>query len=83
VIRLLLSQFRNPIVVLLILAAGLSLFLGDVVDATIILIIVLASGLLGFWQEKGAADAVEELLAVVRVHTTVVRSGSQREVPLV
>ena len=82
VISLLLSQFRSPIVLLLIFASGLSLFLGEVVDATIILIIVLASGLLGFWQEKGASEAVDQLLAVVRVHTTVLRNGSQRKVPL-
>ena len=75
VVGLLLSQFQNPIVLLLIFAAGLSLFLGEVVGATIILVIVLASGLLGFWQEKGASDAVDELLAVVR-------DGRRREVPL-
>jgi Mg2+-importing ATPase len=82
VVGLLLSQFRSPIILLLIFAAGLSLFLGEVVDATSILIIVLVSGLLGFWQEKGASDAVDELLAVVRVNTTVLRNGSQRAVPL-
>lgn len=77
---LLLSQFRSPIVLLLLFAAGLSFFLGEAVDATIILIIVLASGLLGFWQEKGAADAVEGLLAVVQVRATVVRDGRPREI---
>jgi len=45
----------------------MSFFFHDPVDASIILIIVLISGLLGFWQERGAADAVEKLLAIVRI----------------
>jgi Mg2+-importing ATPase len=43
----------------------LSFFLNDYVDAAIILSIVLVSGLLGFWQEKGAAGAMEKSLAIV------------------
>jgi len=70
---LLLAQFKNPIVFTLIIAAGLSFFLQDRVDAVIILVIVLVSGLLGFWQERGAVHAVEKLLAMVRIKTTVFR----------
>ena len=76
---LLLSQYGNPIIVILLFAAGLSFFLGEPLDAAIILAIVIASGLLGFWQEKGAADAVEELLAVVQVRVMVKRDGRLRE----
>jgi P-type Mg2+ transporter len=62
-VGLLINQFKSPIVLILIFAAGLSIFLRDRTDAIIILTIVLASGLLGFWQERGASDAVEKLLA--------------------
>jgi Mg2+-importing ATPase len=62
---LLLGQFKNPIVLMLIFAAGLSFFLQDQVDAGIILFIVLVSSLLGFWQERGAVQAVEKLLAMM------------------
>jgi Mg2+-importing ATPase len=79
---LLLAQFKNPIILTLIFAAGLSFFLQDHVDAAIILLIVLVSGLLGFWQERGAADAVEKLLAIVRIKTTVLRDGSGKDIPL-
>ena len=64
-LRLLLKQFASPITLILIAGAILSLFLGDVADATIILIIVVVSGVLGFWQEHGAANTVAKLLAVV------------------
>lgn len=52
---LLVAQFQSPIILILLFAAGLSLFLHDQADALIILAIILISGLLGFWQEKGAA----------------------------
>lgn len=79
---LFLSQFKSPIIVILLFAAGLSAFLRDLSDALIILTIVLISGLLGFLQERGAANAVEKLLALVRVKATVLRDGSQVEIPV-
>ena len=72
-LALFLSQFRSPIILILIAAAILSAFLGDRVDAGIILVIVVVSGALTFWQERGAADAVKKLLAVVEVKAQVVR----------
>lgn len=77
---LFMSQFKSPIVLILLSAAGLSFFLGNSTDASIILAIVLASGLLGFWQEYGASRAIEGLLRVVRVTAEVVRDGSVREI---
>jgi len=62
-------------------AAILSGFLGDVIDTVIILTIVLISGLLGFWQERGATDAVAKLLALVQVKATVLRDGQSQEIP--
>ncbi len=78
---LLLGQFKSPIILLLLLAACLSLFLRETMDAVIVLAIVLASGLLGFWQEHGAARAVEKLLAMVRVGVRVLRDGVKTQVP--
>ncbi len=60
---------------MLIVAALLSAGLGDVADTVIILIIVLISSLLGFWQERGAANAVRELLKMVALHCAVLRDG--------
>jgi P-type Mg2+ transporter len=80
VLTLLLAQFASPIILILFFAAGLSFFLQDSTDTIIILAIVLASGLLGFWQERGAATAVEKLLAIVRTRTTLRRGGKVQEV---
>jgi Mg2+-importing ATPase len=78
-LSLLLAQFKSPIILILLFAAGLSFFLQDAPDAIIILVIVLVSGLLSFWQEQGAADAVEKLLAAVQIQATVMRDGSSRK----
>ena len=79
-LMLFLSQFQSPIILILIFAAGLSFFLNATTDALIILTIVLISGLLGFWQERGAADAVEKLLALVQTKATVLRDGISQEI---
>src|SRR5262245_49983350 len=61
------SQFKSPIILILLFAVGLSFFLKDITNACIILAIVFISGFLGFWQERGAADAVEKLLAIIQI----------------
>jgi Mg2+-importing ATPase len=58
----------------------LSFFLHDPVDALIILAIVLVSGLVGFWQERGAGNAVDKLLAIVQIKAVVLRDGSPKEI---
>ncbi len=77
---LLFIQFKSPIILILIFATGLSLFLHNIVDASIILAIVIISGLLGFWQEYGASNAVEKLLAIVQIKAAVFRDGKKSEI---
>ena len=77
---LLLRQFGSPIILILLFATGLSLCLGDRIDAFIILFIVLVSGSLGFWQERGASKAVEKLLSIVRIKAAVLRDGNSERV---
>jgi len=60
----------------------LSFFLHEPVDAFTILAIVLLSGPLGFWQERGASNAVEKLLSIVRITAAVLRDGSVKEIPV-
>ncbi len=81
-LTLLLVQFKSPIILILLFAAGLSLFLHDAADTFIIMAIVLVSGVLSFWQERGAADAVEKLLALVQVKATVLRDNTLQEIPV-
>jgi Mg2+-importing ATPase len=78
--RLFFAQFKSAIILILLFATGLSFFLHDKVEALIILSIVLISGILGFWQEKGAADAVEKLLALVQIKVAVLRDNTLAEI---
>ena len=81
-VALLLKQFSNPIVLLLLAATAISVFLHDTTDAVIIFIIVLLSGLLSFWQERGAAGAVEKLLSLVEAKARVLRDGAPIDIPV-
>lgn len=74
-LRLLLRQLASPLVLILVAAALTSAALGDRTDAAVILVIVLASGALGFQQERGAANTMRALLALVRVRARVLRDG--------
>ena len=49
-------------------------------NSIIIITIILVSSLLGFWQERGAANAVEKLLAIVETKATVLRDGTPKEI---
>jgi P-type Mg2+ transporter len=63
-------------------AALLSFGLDSPTDGLIILVIVLVSGLLGFWQEHGAERAVQKLLAVVELRCSVWRDGVEVSIPM-
>jgi len=75
------KQFASPIIIILMGADILSFYLGDPTDAIIILIIVLISGLLGFFQEKGAYNVVAKLRQLIKSNTEVIRDGKQQTIP--
>jgi Mg2+-importing ATPase len=73
-------QFTSPIMLVLIAATVLSGILGDWLDATIILVIVLLSGILDFAQERGAANAMHALLSRTQLQATALRDGKPTQV---
>jgi len=80
---LLWDQFKSPIILLLFCSAVLSFtLLDDATNGLIIFFILVASGLLSFWQELSAADAVAKLMRMIETKVTVVRDGQDCEVPL-
>ena len=81
-ITLLAAQFKSPLILILLVAVGLSFFFNESIDALIIIAIILLSSLLGFWQEKRAADAVKSLLSIVKMEATVLRGGAEVNVPV-
>jgi Ca2+-transporting ATPase len=79
--RLLLEQFRNVLILILLAAVGLSVVLGHATEAIVIGAIVLLAALLGFAQEYRAERAVEALGQMAAPTATVLRDGEERDVP--
>jgi len=77
-----LARFRNPLVLILLVASSISALTGDATGAGIIGLIVLASVTLDFFQEHRAGQAAERLAAQVQVTATVLRDGAPCEVAL-
>ncbi len=76
-----LRLFLNPLVVILILASLILAVLGDAVDASIILTIVLLSNILNFVQTYRSQKAVDQLRASVAPTATALRDGTWIEIP--
>ena len=74
------NQFKNPITMILIFAAILSIFLKDYSDGIIILIIIMISAFLSYRHESKASDAVKKLLSSVSVTSSVLRDGKFQEI---
>lgn len=74
---LLIRQFVNPLILLLVIAVLLSAVLGESSDSFIILFILITTGLLGFWQELNAGRAMEKLRNMIEMKHTVLRDGRQ------
>jgi len=77
-----LTKFRNPLVIILLVASVISAFTGDITSFIIITIIVLMSVTLDFIQEFRAGQAVERLRQSVTVHVQALRDGKSQEIPL-
>ncbi len=78
---ILLEQFKNVLVIILLIATVLSLFLGHGIESIVIAIIVLFAVGLGFVQEYRAERAIEALRQMAAPTATVLRDGAESKVP--
>lgn len=81
-VKVILSKFKNPLNIMLIVIALFSLFFGEHISALIIIFMVSISIILGTAQEYRAGKAVEELNALVKTRSTVIRDGKEKDIDL-
>ena len=74
-----LSKFRNPLQILLIVAAIISGILGSHIEAVIILAIVFGSAFIDFFNTYKSARAAEALQEKVTITAAVIRGGELKE----
>ncbi|WP_090058573.1 cation-translocating P-type ATPase [Lentzea fradiae] len=79
----LLGQLHHPLIYVLMVAAAITAALGEVVDASVVLGVVVINAVIGFVQEARAEKALDALVSMVRTEVTVVRDGLTARVPSV
>jgi Mg2+-importing ATPase len=77
----LLLRLLNPLVIILLIAAGASAFMGERIDAAIIVLVVTIGVAIDFWQSYRSQRAADRLRESVTVTATVLRDGKWLELP--
>jgi magnesium-transporting ATPase (P-type) len=76
----LLSQFHNLLIYILIAAAAISVLLGHLVDAGVILAVVILNAVIGFIQEGRAERSLDAIRRMIDPHASLMREGRRTTV---
>lgn len=79
-IKIFLSQFKNPLIFLLLIAGAITILLEDYRDAIAILAAALLNSILGFYQENKAEEALAHLKSYIEDRVRVIREGRESEI---
>ncbi|GGK95894.1 cation-translocating P-type ATPase [Streptomyces flaveus] len=79
--RRVLQQLRDPLILVLLVAAALTIATGDLSDAAVILLVITVNTVVGVVQEVRAEEAVMALSAMSAPAARVVRGGEERSIP--
>jgi P-type Ca2+ transporter type 2C len=71
------EQFKSVLVIILIIATIVSAVLGEWIDASVIMVIVILNAVMGFIQEYNAEKSIEALKKMTKVKAKVLRDGKQ------
>ena len=77
---LFLRQFKSPLIFILVLAGGVTLWLQEYADSAVIFSAVLLNTAIGYFQENKATKALSELKKILKQKTLVIREGTEREI---
>lgn len=79
--EIILGQFANPLIYILLIAAEVSAVIGEMKDAVFIFAVLLVNAVIGTYQEYKAKRSAELLQRVIQIKARVVRDGREKEVP--
>ncbi len=79
-LNIFINQFKNILIIILLIATILSILVGETFDAVLILVIVAFCAILGFFQEYKAEQAIEALKKMLSPDITVLREGKEKDI---
>ncbi|MBI4118659.1 MAG: hypothetical protein HY452_00130, partial [Parcubacteria group bacterium] len=79
--KILLRQFINPLILILVAAGGLTVFIKSYLDAAVISAAVILNGLIGFFQESSAEKSLNSIKKLDVKTASARRNGQWRTIP--
>jgi magnesium-transporting ATPase (P-type) len=80
-LKILLHQFSSPLIYILLIAAVVTLLLGEHIDTGDIIAVVLLNAVVGYFQEFKAEESVRSLKRLLVAKARVIRGGREKEIP--
>src|SRR6056297_3019381 len=78
--KIFIKQFKDFLILILAIAAGISWYIGEMADVYIILAVILFNAIMGFVQEYRAEKAIESIKNLVKKKAFVLREGKEKEI---
>ena len=79
-LKILLHQFKSPLIYILIVAAIVTALLGEFIDTGVIVAVVILNAIVGYFQEYKAETSVRALKSMVVARARVIREGKEGEI---
>ncbi|MFV7236061.1 cation-translocating P-type ATPase [Flavobacterium sp. ZB4R12] len=79
--KILLRQFLNPLIYVLLAATILAIAMGKITDGIVVFCVIIINAIIGFVQEYQAGKTIQGLLKLIPENATVMRDGKQKNIP--
>jgi calcium-translocating P-type ATPase len=80
--KILLRQFMNPLIYVLLVATILAIVMGKITDGIVVFSVIVINAIIGFIQEYQAGKTIQGLLQLMPENASVMRDGKQKKIPI-